>query len=169
MRSRSAHPTQRELALLVGGDLGRFARWRVTRHAARCQVCRRAVASYEQDRRELGALAPLPAVDFAALGHRIRVAAAQAGPRRALPGRRRWGIAGAALAAAAALGALFLQVPDTRREISPATPRTGLLQPADFGGLPVGADAQVTADGHLSFRAFHSGSGQLTITEYYVP
>lgn len=169
MRSRSAHPTQRELALLAGGDLGRFARWRVTRHAARCPMCRSAVASYVQDRRELGALAPLPVVDFAALGHQIRVAAAQAGPRRVSHGRRRWGIAGAALAAAAALVALFLQVPDTRREVFPATPRMGLLQPAGFAGLPAGADAQVTADGHLSFRAFYRGSGQLTITEYYVP
>jgi len=34
------HPAQAQIALFTGGDLGRWERWRVARHMARCAECR---------------------------------------------------------------------------------------------------------------------------------
>jgi Putative zinc-finger len=37
------HPAEAQLALFAGGDLGRWERWRVARHVARCPECRHEV------------------------------------------------------------------------------------------------------------------------------
>jgi hypothetical protein len=37
------HPAEVELALFAGGDLGRWERWRVARHVARCAECQHEV------------------------------------------------------------------------------------------------------------------------------
>jgi hypothetical protein len=37
------HPAQEQLALFSGGDLGRWERWRLARHSARCPECRREI------------------------------------------------------------------------------------------------------------------------------
>jgi hypothetical protein len=34
------HPAPEQLALFSGGDLGRWERWRIARHSARCPACR---------------------------------------------------------------------------------------------------------------------------------
>ena len=40
------HPSEQDLALHAGRDLGRFAAWRVGRHVARCEQCRQSVDAY---------------------------------------------------------------------------------------------------------------------------
>jgi hypothetical protein len=37
------HPAQAQIALFAGGDLGRWERWRVSRHVAHCTECRHEV------------------------------------------------------------------------------------------------------------------------------
>ena len=41
------HPNQATLALHAGGDLGFLARWRTSRHLARCEQCRDEVVAFE--------------------------------------------------------------------------------------------------------------------------
>jgi hypothetical protein len=59
------HPAETQIALFAGGDLGRWERWRISRHVARCQHCRSEVQSLReasQQLRELAAEMPaLPA------------------------------------------------------------------------------------------------------------
>jgi Putative zinc-finger len=52
-----AHPPEAQLALFAGGDLGRWERWRIARHMARCPECRREVQALRAAAAELGALA----------------------------------------------------------------------------------------------------------------
>lgn len=47
------HPTESELALYAGGDLGVLARWRMAGHVAACPACARAVASFSEIARGL--------------------------------------------------------------------------------------------------------------------
>src|ERR1700683_4194194 len=39
------HPAEVQIALFVGGDLGRWERWRVARHVASCAGCQHEVQS----------------------------------------------------------------------------------------------------------------------------
>lgn len=50
------HPAEADLALLSGGDLGFWDRWRVRRHVSRCQDCKQAVAGFGRTRRDVQAL-----------------------------------------------------------------------------------------------------------------
>jgi hypothetical protein len=43
---RANHPTETELALYSGDDLGAWQRWRIRRHVSSCSECRREVAAY---------------------------------------------------------------------------------------------------------------------------
>ena len=54
------HPNQATLALHAGGDLGRFARWKLERHLAKCDACAAEVAAYENNREMMAGLADLP-------------------------------------------------------------------------------------------------------------
>jgi hypothetical protein len=58
------HPNQATLALHAGGDLGRFARWRVERHLANCEACCGEVAAFEGTRRMVSELSDLPEVPW---------------------------------------------------------------------------------------------------------
>ena len=171
MKGFAQHPTEHEIALLAGGDLGPVRRWRLARHVARCEGCRTTAEGYARLRVELGAPRALPEVDFEALGHKIRVALAQAQPQPAPSVAWLWrAAAGIGLATAAVLVALLVPF---------GGPETGLPQTASSAGpsqaLPLfqalgnGAEAQVTAEGRLSVRSFHQASGLLTITDYYAP
>jgi len=40
------HPAPAQIALFAGGDLGRWERWRVLRHAAGCSACRQQVQAH---------------------------------------------------------------------------------------------------------------------------
>ncbi len=74
------HPRETDLALFAGGELGPIARWRIERHLDKCGRCQTEVADFFHLQSDLSDLAELPAVDFQALAHRIKVAAAQAQP-----------------------------------------------------------------------------------------
>ena len=47
------HPAEAQLALFAGGDLGRWERWRLARHMARCTECRQEVAALQAAGAEL--------------------------------------------------------------------------------------------------------------------
>jgi len=52
-----AHPGESQIALFAGGDLGRWERWRISRHVARCTACRREVEALRSAAHELRELA----------------------------------------------------------------------------------------------------------------
>ncbi len=54
------HPNQATLALHAGGDLGKFARWKVERHLAKCDACSTELAAFESTREMLGELTEIP-------------------------------------------------------------------------------------------------------------
>jgi hypothetical protein len=58
------HPSEADLALFAGRELGRWRRWRVERHAAECEECRRDIFDFEALRVESGALAAVPEVSW---------------------------------------------------------------------------------------------------------
>lgn len=58
------HPSEPDLALFAGGELRRWSRWRVERHAAECEDCRRDISDFSALRMESGALAKLPEVSW---------------------------------------------------------------------------------------------------------
>jgi len=66
------HPNQATLALHAGGDLGRFARWRTTRHLAQCGRCREEAAAFEDVRRVLPELTEMPDVPWNRLAAEIK-------------------------------------------------------------------------------------------------
>ena len=51
------HPTQAQIALLAGGDLGRWERWRAARHVARCAECQHEIQALREAGTELRELA----------------------------------------------------------------------------------------------------------------
>ena len=163
------HPSERQLSLYAGEDLSFLGQWLIGWHVRRCPASEAKVAAYVRARTELLAQPPVPEPDFAALGHRIRVEAAQnAGPQTR---RRGWRLAAAGAGAAAVAVAIALILPVGSRE--PPVPRRsaaeGVLPPAKVTLLYEGVEAQLTAEGTLSVRSFHPGSGVLTVTDYYAP
>jgi hypothetical protein len=60
------HPAPAQIALLAGGDLGRWAEWRVSRHVAHCSECRHEVQALRDAASQLRELtdeiSPLPQV-----------------------------------------------------------------------------------------------------------
>lgn len=58
------HPSQATLALLAGGDLGPFARWKAQRHVARCADCRDEVTAFEGVREISTDLQEIPEISW---------------------------------------------------------------------------------------------------------
>ncbi|HWC95157.1 MAG TPA: hypothetical protein VG456_00370 [Candidatus Sulfopaludibacter sp.] len=58
------HPKQATLALHAGGDLGKFARWKLERHLAHCEACSGEVAAFEDMRHSMAGLADIPEVPW---------------------------------------------------------------------------------------------------------
>lgn len=54
------HPSEANLALFAGGELGRWTRWSVERHVGICEECRREVSDFSALRAEAAVLAELP-------------------------------------------------------------------------------------------------------------
>ncbi len=162
------HPDDTVLSLLAGGDLGPVRRWLVKRHLSLCQRCATAVSNYRHDREELHRASPVPEIDFDAMTHRIRVMADQ---QRIGTVRRGYRHRTAVAAVAAAAAVVALLAPDGGIEAPDRRPTA--VDRSRPGGNPLelapGTETQVTARGNLSVRAFHPGSGTMTVTEYYVP
>jgi hypothetical protein len=51
------HPTEAQIALLAGGDLGRWERWRAARHVAGCAECHHEIQALRQASTQLRELA----------------------------------------------------------------------------------------------------------------
>ena len=58
------HPNQATLALHAGGDLGKFARWKLERHLAKCDACTAELAAFENTREMMVELAEIPEVPW---------------------------------------------------------------------------------------------------------
>jgi len=56
------HPSQTNLALFAGGELGRWTRWSVKRHVGLCEECQREISGFSTLRDEASVLAELPEV-----------------------------------------------------------------------------------------------------------
>ena len=260
----AAHPTEQDLALFAGGELGPLSRWRIERHLESCGACKTEAAEYFHLSDKLSVLAEMPDLDWDALAHNIRVAASHAAPEPR-PAATRW-IWGASAAFASALCVLlvvqvtqkeqptsaldavnsplaitsqfeaqveeaqneqrlaFADAPADRKESGGFDAAAALASPSrefstdeamvarglellgqaggraraipaeksevakkidaladqdNFRGVSSSdvfasnewssPDAQITAEGRLSFRSFDAGSGVMTITEYYAP
>jgi len=94
-----SHPSELSLALLAGGDLGVWARWRVRLHLSGCESCRRELEQFEFSRERLrSAPEELPGdVNWAPLAAEMKanihlgLAAGECvGPVVARSARRRW-------------------------------------------------------------------------------
>ena len=167
MRFFDWHPGERLLSLFAGNDLGALQSRLVRRHVARCDACANSVAGYVSLRAELARAQPMPDVNFGALARQIRAAAAVDPPARRT-GHWRWHLAEAGLAAAIAIAVLVPVETDGPADagiVSTLPDEAVWSVPEAF----VGTEAQLTAEGGLTVRAFHAGSGTLTITEYYAP
>ena len=65
------HPSEEDMALFAGGELGPLARWRIERHLETCSACKAAVTDFFHLREEISPLAELPDVDWNALAESI--------------------------------------------------------------------------------------------------
>ncbi len=139
MNLLAAHPTEKDLALFAGGELGPLSRWRIERHLESCGACKTEAAEYFHLSDKLSALAEVPDVDWDALAHNIRVAASNATPEpRSATTRWIWGVSGACASAVCLV--LVIQVtkqPQPKSSLSPtdslaevAAPREAQTEPA---------------------------------------
>lgn len=180
------HPRETSLALHAGGDLGVWARWRLSRHAALCEGCRTRIEAFRSAREQLrDELAELPPeLDWGHLAGemqaniRLGLAAgrcvAQTQPEpRPLFGRL---AAVAAPALLLVLVGLLLQHPQPRRAAAPWV--DGTLIEANRGGIemrqgdrmlslrhPEAEDVTylVSVEGGLRASYVDSQTGQITI------
>ena len=58
------HPSESNLALFAGGELGSLRRWSVERHVAACSECQREVSEFSALRDEAAELSELPEVSW---------------------------------------------------------------------------------------------------------
>jgi len=75
------HPTEADLALFAGGELGVLSRWRIERHLERCDRCGKEVADFFHLQEDVAELAELPPVDWNALAESIERRVAAEAPR----------------------------------------------------------------------------------------
>src|SRR5215469_11143115 len=66
------HPDQAALALHAGGDLSAFARWRMERHLAQCDRCRKEVSSFQSVRNSIAELAEVPGLPWGLMAAEMR-------------------------------------------------------------------------------------------------
>jgi hypothetical protein len=187
------HPSEENLALFAGGDLGRLEAWRVSRHLRRCHDCRAEVEQFRTATSVLGRETErLPAgLNWerlaAEMTGNIRVGLAAGECVAPVPARRQpLGWRPAALIAMLTiliLGGWFLQGPKMwmRRQPQIAGPAQPVLE-ATPAGIEVKASrgaltllntravspaVYVSAPGSLRARFVDSETGQVTINNVY--
>lgn len=105
------HPSEQDLALFAGGELGPLSRWRIERHLETCAACERSVADFFHLRDELSPLGELPSVDWSRMAREIEARVAAEAPLSEKP-TRSWGPQVAlAAACAAAIVAVAVRSP----------------------------------------------------------
>lgn len=105
------HPSEQDLALFAGGELGPLSRWRIERHLETCSRCEKDVADFFHLRDEMSPLADLPEVDWTRMAREVEARVATEAPAPAAPSRS-WGWQlGLAAACAAAIVAVAVRSP----------------------------------------------------------
>lgn len=66
------HPSEANLALFAGGELGAFRRWSIARHVADCMECRQDLSEFSALRDEAAELSELPEVSWGTLTAEIK-------------------------------------------------------------------------------------------------
>ncbi|MCU1275580.1 MAG: anti-ECFsigma factor, ChrR [Bryobacterales bacterium] len=105
------HPSEANLALFAGGELGNLRRWSIARHVAACVECGRDVSEFSALRDEAAELCELPEVSWASLtaemkaNIRLGLEAGECVTQRSLP---RFVFSPRALAACVSLAALLV-------------------------------------------------------------
>jgi hypothetical protein len=184
------HPNQASLALHAGGDLGWWARWWVTRHLEKCDVCREEVAAFEDVREALPELAEIPEISWSRMAAEVKAnvrlgLAAGECVRVPEPAMResawfaggRWLVAFASIVVLVVTG-VVLERPAPR----PAAPDAGpMVEATGYGiqmqsggqtfGLTNGGAQKVTylmdAQGSMGARYVDPDTGYLTINTVY--
>jgi hypothetical protein len=190
------HPDLKLLALLSGGDLGAWSRWRVERHVRACQQCRREMATFRTAGEQLRRMEELPAdLDWGGLALemkaniRVGLAAGQCvdsteAPRRAMGWKPALVLAGLAVIV---VSGLILNLPQPKGEQAKLTPapvaaQQGVLAQTTSLGIELQENGRVltilhradepavvsaSADGSVRARYVDSATGQVTITNVY--
>jgi len=183
------HPSESELALMAGGELGLFARLRVNRHLKGCPVCRAASRAFAEDRVWLSQCAgELPpglnwgqlAAEMKANIHLGLEADRCAGVRRGRPAWSSHPTLALASAALIIVVGVWLSVPqpeiltaDGGRGVTLEATPTGIelkqddrsLMLLNPGSEPVAVS--VSMQGALRARYVDSETGHVTITNVY--
>ena len=140
------HPSEADLALFAGGELGPLARWRIEKHLTDCDGCRETVSDFFHLQSEISELSDLPSLDWSALASRITlgVADAQSAPRR----EQRWFltrplVVGTGLAMATLLCAFIVVKQFPVSEVAELGEVASLYEKQDAGAASAEADAVV--------------------------
>ena len=170
------HPSEGDLALFAGGELGPVSRWRIEGHLSGCERCRQVVSEFFELRSQVMDLGDLPHLDWAAFGERIQreLGRAQQEPTPRFQWRPAWGAA-FALVLLVAAGAYV-----TRYKLAPVGPVLGAsasgvelrvspeqvltLVHAPSAAAPV--QRLVSADA-VSARSVDQETGYITVTNVY--
>ena len=189
------HPDPKLLALLSGGDLGAWSRWRVERHVRACQQCRREMAAFRAAGEQLRRMEELPAdLHWGGLALEMRanirvgLAAGQCvdsieAPRRAMGWKPALALAGLAVIV---VSGLMLNLPQPKGEQAklapPVAAQQGVLAQTTSLGIELRENGRVltilhradepamvsaSADGSVRARYVDSATGQVTITNVY--
>ncbi|MEX2260471.1 MAG: hypothetical protein WD696_00895 [Bryobacteraceae bacterium] len=171
----SEHPSEARLALFAGGELGRFAHWRIARHVSTCPHCGRTFAAFSEIRSAMGLLAERDAAPpswdrlAAEMKANIRlgleagecVALDEAAPEfdSGLASRRYRAMVASACAAALLVTAMWLHPiePHALKTARPAALPEGVFLAASGGGIDLNDGGSV-----LSLR--HNAAGEVTVS-----
>jgi len=192
---KERHPSETDLALLAGGDCGRFKSFRLHSHLARCGDCRDTLASYGELRSAVRDYSP---ADLASgeldwdrmageMRANIRVGLAAGECVREIPARgSRWGwkpqlAVGMASVVCLAGAGVFLRgllphenVPGIVHAAVLELTGTGVEVRTDKGSMTLlnhgdeAGDQTVTSQGAIRATSFDGNAGTVTITSVYV-
>jgi hypothetical protein len=181
------HPSEAILALLAGGEISRWRRWRVERHVSECIQCQREVAAFRSLREETRLMIEPPEVFWNSLAAEMRAnirLGLEAGECVSPQEVVRSGLSLRALAACASLAMLLL----VSFLIEQPAPRLAGLKPAETVLETSGSGIQVREGGQammllnvqcrdvqyqaggsaMGARYVNSDTGQVTINHVYV-
>ena len=188
------HPAETTLALMAGGELGVWTRWRVSRHIANCPRCRRRSEAYAASRQRLQlTVSEMPeGVNWERLAAEMKAnvrvglaAGACVGPAEPPLGRPRWQkivILTPVVVPVVALLLLGVWLGSSRPRAGGAAWVDGTLIEATSGGIELrqgdrmlslrqpGAGAvtyAVNAQGTIGARYVDADTGQVTIHNVY--
>lgn len=189
------HPSELELALYGGADLGLWRRWRVACHTARCESCAERAAHYRSGRRQIAAAGRrLPfGLDWSRLADEMQAnihVALAAGDCVARPARPRTRLGWRAALALASITAVLLagwwldvpkpgvvsqppRIEQAQQDVVLETTEFGIERKTQGATLalshPSDERTVLTAntDGVLRARYVDDASGQVTINNVY--